>query len=60
MSSDLQWLIVRKYNKFLIRNGSGDRSYFSTVSTNTALAVPDRILDTLAKHALVVDRSLLT
>jgi hypothetical protein len=30
-SAELQWQIVRKYNRFLTRNAVGDRKYFSTV-----------------------------
>lgn len=32
MSADLTWQIVKKSNRYLLRNGTGDRRYFSTVT----------------------------
>merc|ERR1711907_3262 len=34
MSADLTWQIVKKSNRYLLRNGTGDRKYFSTEATN--------------------------
>eukprot|EP00045_Choanoeca_perplexa_P022213 m.8781 g.8781 ORF g.8781 m.8781 type:complete len:126 (-) comp9278_c0_seq1:179-556(-) len=34
MSDDLTWQIVKKTNRYLLRNGTGDRRYFSTEVTN--------------------------